>query len=174
MLTRIGLLGALLLALVGCGTGERSSPPSPAPTATPTAAPTQAPTAPVPRPTTAPEVQEFAPKQRSVWDTKVDPGQTLGQCSGGPILPAYGLVQITPLEDGLEWKNQEPAPYRMIRLAPNTYQFAGPTAINDGVVTMTVTFLSAQTLTMVREFTPQAEPGCVHRHEYTGEFKWFR
>jgi hypothetical protein len=27
---------------------------------------------------------------------------------------------------------------------------------------------------MVREFTPQAEPGCVHRHEYTGEFKWFR
>jgi len=41
-------------------------------------------------------------------------------------------------------------------------------------VTMTVTFLSAQTLTMVREFTPQVEPGCVHRHEYTGEFKWFR
>jgi hypothetical protein len=27
---------------------------------------------------------------------------------------------------------------------------------------------------MVREFTPQVEPGCVHRHEYTGEFKWFR
>jgi hypothetical protein len=26
----------------------------------------------------------------------------------------------------------------------------------------------------VREFIPQVEPGCVHRHEYTGAFKWFR
>ena len=37
-----------------------------------------------------------------------------------------------------------------------------------------VTFLSAERLTMVREFIPQVEPGCVHRHEYTGAFKWFR
>jgi len=163
----------LIAGLAGCS--NDSAAPSPTPVATPTASPTQLPT---PTPTASAldqaEVQDFAPKQRAIWDTKVDPGQAIGQCSGGPILPAYGLVQITPLEDGLEWKNQEPAPYRMRRIKPNTYQFAGPTAINDGVVTMTVTFLSAQTLTMVREFTPQAEPGCVHRHEYTGAFKWFR
>jgi hypothetical protein len=172
---RIAIAGMLIAGLAGCAGGVAPPTPSPAPTAIPTAAPTQPP---VPTPTvSAPdeaEIQDFAPKQRAIWDTKVDPGQTIGQCSGGPALPAYGLVQITPLADGLEWKNQEPAPYRMTRLGPNTYQFVGPTAINDGVVTMTVTFLSAQALKMVREFTPQAEPGCVHRHEYTGMFKWFR
>jgi len=170
---RIGLLSALVLVLVGCGAGERPSPPSPAPTATPIASPARPSPSAAPS-TVTPPAQDFLPAQRSVWDTKVNPGQTLGRCSGGPALPAYGLVQITPLGDGLEWKNQEPAPYRMVRLAPNTYQFAGPTAVNDGVVTMTVTFLSAERLATVREFTPRAEPGCVHRHEYTGEFKWFR
>jgi hypothetical protein len=83
-------------------------------------------------------------------------------------------VQITPLEDGLEWKNQEPKPYPMSRLETNLFRYAGPNSINDGVVTMTVTFKDDKTLTMLREYEANAEPGCTHRHEYTGEFKWFR
>jgi len=51
----------------------------------------------------------------------------------------------------------------MTHLTLNTYQFTNPTAINDVVVIMTVTFLSAERLTMAREFIPQVEPGCVHR-----------
>jgi len=62
----------------------------------------------------------------------------------------------------------------MIRLTPDTYQVADSTAINDGVVVMTITFLSAERLTMAREFIPQVELGCVHRHEYTVAFKWSR
>ncbi len=141
--------------------------PTPAPTATlePTPEPTQS---------AASVEQELLPRQRSIWDTQISPGETIGQCSGGVILPAYGLVQITPTEDGLEWKNQEPKPYAMARTAPNTYRFAGPSSINDGVVTMTVTFLDEKSLSMTREFTPYADPGCIHRHEYAGEFKWFR
>lgn len=141
--------------------------PTPAPTSTPE--PLSSPTAP-----TGSADQDVLPRQRSVWDTKISPGETFGECAGQAILPAYGLVQITPTEDGLEWKNQEPQPYRMVRIAPNTYRFAGQSAVNNGIVTMTVTFLDEKSLVMLREFTPNAEPNCVHRHEYAGEFKWFR
>jgi len=97
-----------------------------------------------------------------------------GECAKGSVLPVYGLVQITPGEGGLEWKNQEPTPYLMQRLATNQYQYAGPNSINDGVVTMTLTFVDDKTLTMVREFTASAEPGCTHKHDYAGVFQWFR
>lgn len=97
-----------------------------------------------------------------------------GECAQGSVLPAYGLVQITPVDDGLEWKNQEPQPYVMARVEPNVYAFAGPNSIADGVVTMTVTFQDEKSLTMVREFTPQSDPGCTHRHEYAGVFQWYR
>ncbi|MCL6509400.1 MAG: hypothetical protein K6U78_01790 [Anaerolineae bacterium] len=189
-LRRALITGALVLILAACSTAPAAAPaatPIPTPAAPPTAAPAATPTpAPTPIPTAEPEpaatspkdapsaAQDLAPKRRSVWDTKISPGETLGNCAGGAILPVYGLVQITPTEEGLEWKNQEPVPYAMARLAPNTYRFAGPSSINDGVVTMTVTFVDEKSLVMLREFTPNAEPGCIHRHEYTGEFKWFR
>jgi hypothetical protein len=97
-----------------------------------------------------------------------------GECVKGSVLPVYGLVQITPGGDGLEWKNQEPMPYTMQRVEPNVYAYAGPNSIADGVVTMTVTFIDATSLTMLREFTPHNDPGCTHRHEYAGVFQWLR
>jgi hypothetical protein len=62
----------------------------------------------------------------------------------------------------------------MQRLGINQYQYAGPNSINDGVVTMTLTFVDAKNLTMVREFNAANEPGCTHTHQYTGVFQWFR
>lgn len=97
-----------------------------------------------------------------------------GNCTKGSVLPAYGLVQITPIDGGLEWKNQEPKPYAMTRIAANEYQFAGPNSINDGVVTMTVKFEDAQNLTMQREYVPNNDAGCTHVHDYKGIFKWNR
>ncbi len=126
-------------------------------------------------PLAMPENAEFAPAQRSVWDTSiVGQDQMMGDCTKGSVLPAYGLVQITPFEGGLEWKNQEPKPYEMLRIAANEYQFAGPNSINDGVVTMTVKFVDAQNLTMRREFVPKNDAGCTHVHDYKGVFKWNR
>ncbi|BCX03741.1 MAG: hypothetical protein KatS3mg053_1679 [Candidatus Roseilinea sp.] len=176
------MASVLVLGLAACSAAPAATPvptPTPPPTAIPAPTSTLVPTAtPEPTPTSAqpasPAGQDLLPRQRSVWDTKISPGETLGECAGGAILPVYGLVQITPTDDGLEWKNQEPRPYGMARIAPNTYRFAGPSSINDGVVTMTVTFLDEKSLVMLREFTPNADPKCVHRHEYTGEFKWFR
>lgn len=172
---------ALMFGLAACAPAPSIPTPASPATATSVPTPTLAPTVtPEPTPASAQPVSpveqdlHFLPRQRSVWDTKISPGETFGECAGGAILPVYGLVQITPTEDGLEWKNQEPQPYAMARVAPNTYRFAGPSAVNNGVVTMTVTFLDEKSLVMLREFTPNAEPKCIHRHEYTGEFKWFR
>lgn len=178
---RLLIVSVLALGLASCSPAPAAMPaatdaPEPTATATPTLMPTLetiAPPAPTPSAIAA-EAQDWLPDQRSVWDTQVSPGEALGRCDGSAPLPVYGLVQITPLEDGLEWRNQEPQPYRMKRVAPGIYRFAGPSAINDGVVTMTVTFLTEKSLAMVREFTPNAAPSCTYRHEYTGEFKWFR
>jgi hypothetical protein len=126
-------------------------------------------------PIAPPAGADYAPTQRSVWDTSiVGQDQMQGNCTQGSVLPAYGLVQITPFEGGLEWKNQEPKPYEMTRVAANEYQFAGPNALNDGVVTMTVTFVDAQNLTMRREYVPENDAGCTHVHDYKGVFKWNR
>ncbi len=116
--------------------------------------------------------QDFAPTVRQVWNTSVGLDQMTGTCSKGSMLPVYGLVQITPEGDKLSWKNQEPAPYTFTRLRTNVYQYSGPTAIKDGVVTMTLKFDSTQSLEMLRQFVASDDPGCLHTHKYTGTFQW--
>ena len=187
------LVAASLVVLVaGCGAG-------PTPTSAPTSSPASAtpnPTATVvlpmetvaASPTPAQEIsateattsttseaaggQDFAPTERSVWNTAVGLDQMQGTCANGSMLPVYGLVQITPQGDQLTWKNQEPKPYTFNKVQTNEYQYAGPTAINDGVVTMTLKFTSDKALEMLRQFVASADPGCLHTHEYTGTFQW--
>ena len=99
-----------------------------------------------------------------------------GTCIKGSVLPAYGLVQITPNDNGqgFDWKNQEPKPYALARKVANEYVYAGPNSIDDGVVTMTVTFADDKTLKLVRQFMAKNDPSCLHTHEYVGVFQWFR
>lgn len=121
--------------------------------------------------------ESFLPALPSVWNTTIGPDNMTGECTKGSVLPVYGLVQVTPADASLatiEWKNQEPKPYTFKQVQPNQFSYAGPTSINDGVVTMTVTFESATAFKMVREFVSVADPGCLHTHDYTGEFKWTR
>ena len=126
-------------------------------------------------PIAAPADADFAPKQRSVWNTSiVGQDQMEGNCVKGSVLPAYGLVQITPFEGGFEWKNQEPKPYEMTRVGANEYQFAGPNSVNDGVVTMTVKFVDDKNLTLRREYVANNDAGCTPVHDYTGVFQWNR
>ncbi len=96
-----------------------------------------------------------------------------GDCTAS-VLPVYGLVQITPKGNEIEWKNQEPKPYMLTKTEPNAYAYSGPTSINDGTVIMTVTIVDDKSLKMVREFVSSKEPACTHMHDYAGEFKWTR
>src|SRR6185503_10374917 len=114
---------------------------------------------------------EFLPDTASVWNFVQGPDQMSGTCSG-PVLPPYGLVQITPIDNGLTWRSQEPTPYTFSEVQTNVYSYSGATAIGDGSVTMTLTFLSGTDLVMTRTFVASAEPDCSHTHDYTGTFQW--
>ncbi len=94
-----------------------------------------------------------------------------GTCSN-PVNPVYGPVLVTPQGNSLIWKNQEPNPYTMSRVRANLWQYAGPTSIGDGTVTMVVQFTSPTTLILTRTFVSSAEPNCTHVHTYAGVFKW--
>ena len=94
-----------------------------------------------------------------------------GTCSAA-ILPPYGLVLITPQGDTLTWRSQEPSPYTFTKVQLNMYGYNGPTALGDGAVSMTLTFTGPTALVMTRTYSPNAEPGCTHTHNYTGTFQW--
>lgn len=152
-----------------------------APTATPikltntAAAPTATPIRPTetalpPTATTSGPI-DFIPASASVWNFVQGPDQMNGTCSG-PVLPPYGLVQITPIENGLIWRSQEPTPYTLAKVKTNVYSYSGAAATGDGTVTMTLTFISSAELVMTRTFVSNAEPNCSHTHDYTGTFQW--
>ncbi len=122
-------------------------------------------------PSTASGPTDFTPATASVWNFVQGPDQMSGACSG-PLLPPYGLVQITPIENGLTWRSQEPTPYTFAKVKTNVYSYSGATATGDGAATMTLTFLSGTELTMTRTFVSNAEPACSHTHDYTGAFQW--
>ncbi len=115
---------------------------------------------------------DYTPSTKSVWNFAQGQDNMTGTCSTGPILPPYGLVQIAPGGDTLTWKSQEPAPYVFGKVNTNTYAYSGPTALGDGAVTMSLTFISATTLQMSRAFVPNSDPGCTHTHYYSGTFQW--
>jgi hypothetical protein len=176
---------ALIIALCAIlFTSCNSATPNPTPTSQPTptsAAPTstsvptvapQKTNTPEPTPQPNSNLPDFAPKQRSVWDTTIGPDTMRGECPKGSVLPVYGLVQITPNGDTLEWKNQEPAPYVMKMIAPNVYGYSGENSIKDGRVIMTATFSDEKNFAMTREYVANDTPTCTHVHEYKGVFKW--
>jgi hypothetical protein len=109
-----------------------------------------------------------------VWNTTLAGSDEMQGSCHNPVNPVYGLVQVTPQGNTLIWKNQEPKPYTMTRVRASTWQYAGPTSLGDGTVTMLVKFTSATTLQLTRTFIASAEPNCTHIHHYTGEFQWNR
>ncbi|MFN3705391.1 MAG: hypothetical protein ACK4WM_05305 [Thermoflexales bacterium] len=181
---RVTWFATILLALSACARAEEATTLPSTPASTPAVLLSARPTlTPQPSalsvPTVAASAAEptpaFVPSGRTVWNTVIGTSRSVGTCTRGSVLPAYGLVQVTALDDGsIEWKSQEPSPYRMTRIAPSTYRYSGPDAVGSGVVTMTVRFVDAQSLRVTREFVPDNDPLCTHIYEYGGEFRWAR
>ncbi len=115
---------------------------------------------------------DFTPKVAQVWNFTQSQDNMSGTCAGGPILPPYGLVKITPQGNTLQWLSQEGLPYTFTRTQPNTYSYSGPAVVGEATVTMVLKFTSAETLTMSRAFVANNEPSCTHTHYYTGVFQW--
>ncbi len=159
-------------ALAACGSAATPTA-APAPTVAP--APTQIPQATtVPAQNNAASTQDFVPKVRTVWNTVIGTNTMQGACSGAPILPAYGPVQITPESDGsLSWKNQQTT-YVFKKSAPNEFRFVGDSPLNDGKVDMLLTFVDTKKLAMEHKFIPVKDAQCTHVFKYNGEFQWER
>jgi len=184
----------ITLLIVGCATPQPTVMPTlpPAPTNTaapsplpptptsapPTSTPTLVPTV-APSPTSAPTqvatsvpVVDFASTKSSVWDLTQSPDVMSGTCTKGAILPPYGLTELAPTPNGLTMTTQEPSPYNMIRVRANVYSYSGPSPVNDGAVTLNLTFTNANTVQMTRTFIPKNDPNCTHSYIYVGRLMW--
>jgi hypothetical protein len=115
---------------------------------------------------------DYTPAAAQVWNFVQSPDNMSGACTGGAVLPPYGLVQIIPGAGSLTWRSQEPAPYTFVKVATNVYAYSGPTSVGDGTVSMSLTFTGAGTAQMTRAFTPNNDPACTHTHYYTATFQW--
>jgi hypothetical protein len=115
---------------------------------------------------------DFTPKVAQVWNFTQSQDNMSGTCAGGPILPPYGLVKITPQGNSLLWQSQEGIPYTFARSQPNTYSYSGPAVVGEATVTMVLKFTGTETLTMSRAYVANSEPTCTHTHYYTGAFQW--
>ena len=192
------LLIMMTILIVGCATPQPTVtptlPPPPTntvapsplpptvtsapPTLTPTLAPTLAPSA-TSRPTSAPTQvatsvpsTDFISIKSSVWDFAQSPDVMSGTCTKGAILPPYGLTELAPTPNGLTLTTQEPSPYRMIRVTTNVYSYSGASPVNDGAVTLNLTFNNANTVQMTRTFIPKNDPNCTHSYTYIGKLMW--
>jgi hypothetical protein len=115
---------------------------------------------------------DYTPKSAQVWNFAQSQDNMSGTCAGGPVLPPYGLVKMTPQGNNLVWLSQEGLPYTFARTQPNTYSYSGPAVVGQATVTMVLTFTGLETLTMSRAYVANSEPACTHTHTYTGAFQW--
>jgi len=114
----------------------------------------------------------------AVWNlgAVAPPDNVSGEClSSANYVPPYGPASFTYDGQMLVVQTQEPgSAYVFRRVAANVYNYTGPTAMGDGVVTMTLTFTSAITARMTRVFTPQEDPACQHTYYYSVTHMWDR
>lgn len=123
-------------------------------------------------PTPAPiAVRDLTPAGITVWNTEVGTSKQTGTCNNPPILPVYGLVQVTLTGDALGWKDQQ-AEFAMKKVSPSVWQYDGESKPVPGKLRLTVTFVDDKTLTILRELTPQSDPACVQTVAYKGVFQW--
>jgi hypothetical protein len=186
---RIVALLTLTIGMAACGQQPTStaapvavatSPPASTATAVPPTA-TPAPTAPA-TPTATPEQPAKAPpatsafklEKRAVWETTVSPDALQGDCPDGSIVPPYGPVLITPTDGGFEWKDVQNAVYGFAATSDGGFRYAGPNGRKDGLITMTLTFVDAQSFTMQADYVKTNTPACLHRFDYKGAFKFER
>ncbi len=108
-----------------------------------------------------------------MWNTAIGANKMEGSCTGNPILPAYGQVQLTPSADTLEYKNQQTT-YLFKRAQPGVWTFAGPSPLGDGSVDLTLTFKDDKNLNVVHKLVPARDPACTHTFNYSGTFMWER
>lgn len=104
----------------------------------------------------------FAPTSNSVWNAEVTADQLSGTCNSAPLNYCAHLVAIAPSGQNLSYRGQEITPFTLGRSGENTYSYSGRNGLNDGNLSLNVTFTSPTTFIATQTLVLDADPACQH------------
>lgn len=104
----------------------------------------------------------FAPSTRTIWNAEVGVDQLVGTCKLGALNYCAHMVAISPSGSGLLYRGQEIAPYYLTRLRENVYAYEGRNGMNNGRISLVLTFTSPTTYTLTQTLILDADPDCQH------------
>jgi hypothetical protein len=131
----------------------------------------QAPT-PAPRPASAPNqstfTHSFLSPQTVVYQAESGPDFISGTCNTPPIEACSHPAAIIPNANGtIDWRGQEPVPYRMQPVGPNSFVFRGRNFLNNANLSLELTLTSESTWAMTMTTVYDSDPLCNHTYYYT-------
>lgn len=109
----------------------------------------------------------LVPAGQSVWQATTSTDQMTGTCVRPPLPICSHLTAITPNGNTLSWRGQEPNPYNMSLISPNTYFYQGRNGLNDSTLTLTLTFTSSTAWSMTWNQVFDDDPACTHTYYYS-------
>ncbi|MCS6835730.1 MAG: hypothetical protein NZ750_06915 [Anaerolineae bacterium] len=129
-------------------------------------------------PTTAPRstprlgapvfVHSFLAPQTVIYQADSGPDVLSGTCNTPPIEACSHPAAITPNADGtISWRGQEPVPYRMQPVGPNTFVYRGRNVLNNARLSLELTLTSESTWSMTMTTVYDNDPLCNHTYYYT-------
>lgn len=104
----------------------------------------------------------FAPSTRTIWNAEVGTDQLIGNCKLGALNYCAHMVAIAPSGNGLIYRGQEIAPYYLTRVRENVYVYEGRNGMNNGRISLVLTFTSPTTYTLTQTLILDADPECQH------------
>ena len=104
----------------------------------------------------------FAPSARTIWNAEVGPDQLIGNCKLGVLNYCAHMVAIAPNGSGLTYRGQEIVPYNLRRIRENVYVYEGRNGMNNGRISLVLTFTSPTTYTLTQTLILDADPECQH------------
>jgi hypothetical protein len=104
----------------------------------------------------------FAPSTRTIWNAEVGPDQLIGNCKLGVLNYCAHMVAIAPNGSGLTYRGQEITPYNLTRIRENVYVYEGRNGLNNGRISLVLTFTSPTTYTLTQTLILDADPECQH------------
>ncbi len=113
-------------------------------------------------------VVDFVPAGLTVWQAYPGTDNMSGTCGGQAIVFCDHFVAITRNADGsIEWRGQEPTGYIMQSTGPNRFAFSGRRKLDDGNLTMALTFTGPTNWSMTMTIVYDNDPACTHTFYYT-------
>lgn len=123
---------------------------------------------------TTPEEQNFAPTVKQVWQLDYSPSSVTDApaCTELVVIDFYGLVAITPIDNGLNWQRTDGNVYALGKGSANNYYGGGVAPLPGYNLSIAVTFTSPTTLIVAYTLNSETVADCKHTYQYGAVFAW--